>query len=159
MNIILDNCESNCRRYACFLKQQLSITVYRFPSQENKLFRSVFRFLCIHIYIYISIYSYTYCIYKYINTYLHFYIHIYIHTKYIHIYICCRFKQKTEAQAIFHNAFTVCPSSRKLVVGPIVDKETTGSYPSANGRTIQSIRTERTCSFMQSAHARKKYFF
>ncbi len=43
---------------------------------------------------------------------------------YIYIHICCRFKRKTEAQAIF-NPFTVSSSCKqKFVVCPFVNKET-----------------------------------
>jgi hypothetical protein len=43
-------------------------------------------------------------------------------------------KRKTEAQAIFLNAFNVCSScKRKFVICSFVDEETNGSYPFANG--------------------------
>ncbi len=48
--------------------------------------------------------------------------------------MCCCFKRKTEAQAIFLNPFTVCSSCKqKFVVCPFADEETDGSYPFANG--------------------------
>jgi hypothetical protein len=59
-------------------------------------------------------------------------------------------KQKTEAQAVFLNPFTVCSSSkRKFVVCPFVDEETNGSYPFGYGlnrlhaqkRTLSSYET------------------
>jgi hypothetical protein len=57
------------------------------------------------------------------------------HFPYIYEYICCCFKRKTEAQAIFLNLFTVCSScKRKFVVCPSVNEETNGSYLFANGR-------------------------
>ncbi len=52
----------------------------------------------------------------------------------IYFYICCRFKRKTEAQAIFLYPFTVCSSGKqKFVVCPIVDEETKESYLFGNG--------------------------
>jgi hypothetical protein len=134
--------KNNCHRYACFLKQQSSIIVYRFIGARRKNFFVLFSVFCVYIYIYniyISKYSYTYCIYKYINTYLHIYIHIYIHTKYIHIYIYAAVsnrKRKPRQFSLFRLPFAHRP--QKLIVGPFVDKETNGSYPSANGRTKQS---------------------
>jgi hypothetical protein len=51
----------------------------------------------------------------------------------IYIYICCHFKRKMEAQAIFLNPFTVCSSCNwKFVICPFVDKEINGSYPFSN---------------------------
>ncbi len=45
-----------------------------------------------------------------------------------------RFKRETEAQSIFLDPFTVCPSCQlKFVVCPFVYEETSGSYPFANG--------------------------
>jgi hypothetical protein len=56
-----------------------------------------------------------------------------------YIYICCRFNsyillsqaedEKTEAQAIFLNPFTVCSlCNQKFAACPFVNKETNGSY-------------------------------
>ncbi len=71
------------------------------------------------------------------------YIHIYIYNIYLFIYICSRFKRKTEAQAIFLNSFTVCSScKRKFVICPFVYEETNGSYLFANGLS-------RLAQFMQ----------
>jgi hypothetical protein len=43
-------------------------------------------------------------------------------------------KQKTEAQAIFPNLFTICSSCKqRFVVCLFFDVETNGSYPFANG--------------------------
>ncbi len=48
---------------------------------------------------------------------------------YIHIYICCHSKRKTEAQKIFLNPFTVCSScKRKFDIYLFTDKETNRSY-------------------------------
>jgi hypothetical protein len=45
-----------------------------------------------------------------------------------------KIKQKTEAQAIFPNPFTVCSScKRKFAVCPFVAEVTNGSYPFAKG--------------------------
>jgi hypothetical protein len=50
-----------------------------------------------------------------------------------YIYMCCHFKQKTEALVIFLNLFPISSlCKRKFTACPIVDKETNGSYPSAN---------------------------
>ncbi len=51
-------------------------------------------------------YIYTYIIYKY----------IYI----IYIYMRCRFKRKTEAQAIFHTPFAVCSATAPNFYGSIL---------------------------------------
>ncbi len=57
----------------------------------------------------------------------------------IYIYVCCRFKQKMEAQAIFLNPFTVRSlCKRKFVVCPFVDKAANGSYLFAKKRTKQT---------------------
>ncbi len=51
----------------------------------------------------------------------------------LHKYICCCFKRKTEAQAIFLHLFTVCSLCKQMfVVCPFVDEETNESYPFAN---------------------------
>jgi hypothetical protein len=45
------------------------------------------------------------------------------------VYICCRFKQKMEAKAIFLNPFTIRSlCKRKFVVCPFVDKAANGIY-------------------------------
>ncbi len=47
--------------------------------------------------------------------------------------VCCRFKDKTEAQEIFLRPFTVCSSCKqKYVICPFVYEETNGSYPLAH---------------------------
>jgi hypothetical protein len=92
-------------------------------------------------FIYISLYLYFYCIYQYIYISS---IYVFIHTSLsiFTVYICCRFKQKTEAQAIFLNPFSVCSlCKRKFVVCPFVYEETNGNYPFANG-------LNRTCLSM-----------
>ncbi len=63
-------------------------------------------------------------------------IYIYIHGKRNNIYICCRFKWKTEngSPGDFPYPFTVCSSCKlKFVICPFVDKETNRRYPFANG--------------------------
>jgi hypothetical protein len=52
----------------------------------------------------------------------------------VYIYLCCGFKRKTEAQVVFLNPFTVSSLFKwKFVVCPLIDEETNGSYPFANG--------------------------
>jgi hypothetical protein len=84
-------------RWACLLKQQSSITIYRLPTKENKLPLSVSSIFRIYIYIYLYV-----CVYIYIH------IEKYkIYRLYIHIYtVISNGKQKTEAQAIFLYPFT-----------------------------------------------------
>jgi hypothetical protein len=46
-------------------------------------------------------------------------------------------KRKTEAKAIFLDPFTLCSECKwKFVVCPLVDEETNGSYPFANGLNV-----------------------
>jgi hypothetical protein len=92
------------RRGARLLKLQTSITVYHLPIKENKLPFSVYIYIetAAYKYVYICIYTSLYIIYMY-N------VSLYI------LYICCRFKRKTEAKAIFLNPFTVCSSLRYLI--------------------------------------------
>jgi hypothetical protein len=66
--------------------------------------------------------------YRLLLTNIQIYIYIYIYC----IFICCRFKWKTEA--IFLNQFTVYSSyKRKFVVCLFVDKETTEVVRLQNG--------------------------
>jgi hypothetical protein len=51
---------------------------------------------------------------------------------YTYIYICCRFKRKTEAQAIFLNLFTVLLIVQMEVCDLSIYEETNGSYPFGN---------------------------
>jgi hypothetical protein len=46
-----------------------------------------------------------FAVYIYINISMYIYLSIHI---YVNRYLCCRFKRKTEAQAILVNPFTVC---------------------------------------------------
>ncbi len=107
------------------LTQQTSFTVHRLPTKEQI---SVFRiYILKRQYIYRCIYIY---IYRYVYVNIPLSISMYT-LLYIHI---CRFKRKTEAQAICLNPFTVCSSSeRKFVICPYVYKQTNGSYLFANG--------------------------
>ncbi len=64
-----------------------------------------------------------------IYTYIRIQIYIDIHI----LYICWRFKRKTEAEAIFLNPFTVCSlCMRKFVICRFFNEETNGSYQFAN---------------------------
>jgi hypothetical protein len=55
----------------------------------------------------------------------------------VYIYICYRFKQKTEAHAIFLNPFTVCSlCKQKFVVCQYVCKRTKRTCPSMVGELI-----------------------
>ncbi len=102
-----------------------------FADQENKLPFSV---SSVSVYIYISISIFL----LYISIYIYISIYVFIHTSIsiFTVYICCRVKQKTEAQAIFLNPFSVCSScKRKFVVCPFVYEETNGNYPFSNGVT------------------------
>jgi hypothetical protein len=65
----------------------------------------------------------TLTVYRYIDAYVS-----------LNMYICCHFKPKTEAQAIFLILFTVCSLwKQKFVVCPFVYGEVNGSYPFKNG--------------------------
>ncbi len=101
---------------ARLLTQQMSITVYCLPTNENQLPFSVFYLqqtngscrLDIYVlytlerqHIYIYIYRYT-NIYKYIYIFIYLYIHICI-------YICCRFQQKMETDLPIYVYISVCP--------------------------------------------------
>ncbi len=75
------------------------------------------------------------CRWSQISDWVPTYVHIYGKQNYL-VYIifsnCCRFKRKTEDQAIFLSPFNVCSSGkRKFVVCPFAD-ETNRSYPYAN---------------------------
>ncbi len=85
---------------------------FKFAANKGKLPFSISSVFCFYIYRNGSIYI---CTYIYTGIYS-----IYL---YLYMYICCRFKRKTEARAISFSPFTVCL---------FVDKETNGSYPFAN---------------------------
>ncbi len=105
------------------------ITVYRLPIKENKLPFSVYTYIetaaYIQIYIYMYIYIYIYTLYIYTEMYIYTSTYMYL---YLYLYnICCGFKRKTEAQAIFLNPFTVCsPCKWKFIVRPFVYEEING---------------------------------
>jgi hypothetical protein len=84
-------------------------------------------------YIYISMYMYL-CRYIYFYLYISMSIYIYIYINIlIFMYICCRFKRKTEAKAIF-DPLTVCSfRKRKFFFFLFVYEVTSRSYPFANG--------------------------
>jgi hypothetical protein len=105
-------------RSAHLLKQQTSITIYCLPTKENKPLFSVCKnqkkcALCCFLFVPFSIYIYMYiiseCLYIYID-----------------IYLCRRFKRKTEAQSIF-----LFPSSckQKFAFCLFVYEETNGTFP------------------------------
>jgi hypothetical protein len=72
--------------------------------------------------------------YIYIDIYVYVYLYIYIYMSISICVICCNFKRKTKAQAIFSNLFTVCSSGKqKFVICLFVYEETNGSYPFAIG--------------------------
>jgi hypothetical protein len=86
-----------------FADQGKRASVFRFPFSLYIYFETaadIYTYRDIEIYIYISLYI--------SNLYLYIYIFIY--------YICCCFKRKTEAQAIFLNPFTVGSSCKQKFV-------------------------------------------
>ncbi len=134
-------------RRARLLKQQSSITIYRFPTKEKKLpllfpfvanrsfSVSVFRLQqtkksCRFLLVPFTEYLYIFCRFN-------IYIYIYLYEnrtdgKRQLLYVCCIWEM--EAQVVFLNPFSICSScKRKFVVCPFVDEETNGSYPVANG--------------------------
>jgi hypothetical protein len=60
------------------------------------------------------------------------------------------FQTESEAQVIFLNPFTICPScKRKFVVCSFVDEEKNGSYPFANGLTDLPISGDQQCLLLE----------
>jgi hypothetical protein len=104
-------------RWGSLLKQQSLITVYRLLTKENKLSFSVS----------VAANKQKFAVFRYL------YLYLYMENGLIYIYICCRFKRKMEIeiQAIFLNPFTVCSACLSFV--GLLNEETKGSYPFANG--------------------------
>jgi hypothetical protein len=123
----------NSKRRLPFIVCRLKKTIDRFPFAENKrkFSVSVFPVCSNKRKLPISICSIS--VYVYVLKGQHIYINKYL-CKYVSIYICCSFKRKPEAQAIFLNPFTVFSSCKwKFVVCLFVYYETNGSCPFAHG--------------------------
>jgi hypothetical protein len=125
-------------RWASLLTQQTSFTIYRLLTKENKLPFSICRKQwddCRFHFTFPSNkrklpfpISFVFCLYLYIETAAYRFIYVSII-----IYICYRFKWKTEVQGIFLTLFTICSSCKwKFVFCRFVYEETNRGYPFAN---------------------------
>ncbi len=101
-----------------FAQTAIVYTVYRCrPMKTN--FRFLFPFaanqrkFAISINSVFRIYIYIYIIYVGIFIYINFPFDIHMYHILIFIYICCRFKWKMLAKAIFLNPFTICSSCKR----------------------------------------------
>ncbi len=111
-------------RWACLVKQQLLVTIYRLPTMDDQLpfYVSVFSKeteVCRFRFLFAAKQKLWFAVFS-INTYVYTAV--------------SNGKRKTEAQAIFINSFTVCSScKRKFAVCLLDDEERNESYPFANG--------------------------
>ncbi len=129
-------CLSIKHRWACLLKQQSPIIVYRFLNKQKKLLFSVF--ICSKP-TEVSCFRFPFAVNKgklpfFISSVFQIYIIIYIRKTelYVYIYICCHFKRKTKngCPGERFTIYSLC--KRQFVICLFVDKETDGSYPCAN---------------------------
>ncbi len=116
------------------LKQQSSITIYPLPTKENKFRR-------FHLQQTNESLPFTFSVCSKQTEVAAFHEFRFLYT---YVYICCRFKMKREAQAIFFNLFTVWSSCKgKFVICPFVDEETKGSYCSVSSPRRPHVEYKR----------------
>jgi hypothetical protein len=109
----------------------LWITVYCFLTKENKLpfAANRWKFAVSVFRLQQKMEVAVFCKFRFPHIFIETAAHLHIYGKLNYIYIRCHFKQKTEAQAIFLNLFTICASPKwKFVICPFVDEEINRSY-------------------------------
>ncbi len=100
------------------IKRKFAVSVFSFQQTNRNC-----RFLLVPLFVCVGVLGCV-CVCVYLCLYLYFYLYAAISNG----------KQKTEAQTIFLNPFTVCSSwKRKFVICPFLDKETNRWYLFANG--------------------------